>query len=75
MHERVIVNFQALDDQTNPSGGSHRRLLERAIINFQALTDRAKHWGNWLKDIRFLMYEPASDWTTRAKRLPSRMHV
>ena len=43
LHERAIVNFKALGERTNPSGGSHRRLFERYIINFQALTDRANH--------------------------------
>ena len=41
--ETAIIKFQALFDQTNPSGGSYRRLFGRDIINLQALTDGANH--------------------------------
>ena len=57
--------FQGSREHRPPQPPWEPRLFERVIINFQALTDRANHWGNWLKDNSFLMYEPVSDWTAR----------
>ena len=62
--QRIIFRDQGSTDHPPPPPWGPR-LFERVIINFQALTDRANHWGNWLKDNSFLMYEPVSDWTAR----------
>ena len=68
--QRIIFRDQGSTDHHPPPPWGPR-LFERVIINFQALTDRANHWGNWLKDNSFLMY----DLCPIGRRVPSRTHV